>query len=110
LEEKVKVKKKGMVIPKELFMEMVGTYVKMEQILATVESLADEETLKSIEEGKKQVSKGEYVECSINDLEKFLIICPTPKDSLKSFLIERNSRDYCLFSNTVRIPRSRSDR
>lgn len=51
---------------------MVGTYIKMEQILATLETLADEETLKTIEESKKQVTKGEYVECSINDLEKVL--------------------------------------
>jgi hypothetical protein len=72
LEAKVKVKKEGIVIPEELFKEMVGTYLKMEQILATLETLADEETLKAIEESKKKVAKGEYIECSINDLEKVL--------------------------------------
>ena len=72
LEAKVKVTKDGIVIPEDLFREMVGTYVKVEQILATLETLADKETLKSIEESKKQVAKGEFVECSINDLEKVL--------------------------------------
>jgi len=72
LEAKVKVKEEGIVIPKKLFKEMVGTYIKMEQIHATLETLADKETLTAIEESKKQVAKGEYVECSINDLEKVL--------------------------------------
>jgi len=72
LETKVKIKEEGIVIPKKLFKEMVGTYIKMEQILATLETLADKETLKAIEESKKQVAKSEYVECSINDLEKIL--------------------------------------
>jgi hypothetical protein len=72
LEGKVKIKEEGIVIPKKLFREIVGTYIKMEQILATLETLADKETLTAIEESKKQVAKGEYVECSINDLEKVL--------------------------------------
>ena len=72
MEAKVKIKEEGIVIPKELFKEMVGTYIKMEQILATLGTLADKETLTAIEESKKQVAKGEYVECSINDLEKVL--------------------------------------
>ena len=72
LEAKVKVTKDGIVIPKDLFEEMVGTYVKVEQILTTIETLADKETLKSIAESKKQVAKGEFIDCSINDLEKVL--------------------------------------
>ena len=72
MEAKVKIKDEGIVIPKELFKEIVGTYIKMEQILATLETLADKETLTAIEESKKQVAKSEYVECSINDLEKVL--------------------------------------
>ena len=72
MEAKVKIKEEGIVIPKKLFKEIVGTYIKMEQILATLETLADKETLKAIKESKKQVAKGEYVECSINDLEKVL--------------------------------------
>ena len=73
MEAKVKVKEEeGIVIPKKLFKEMVGTYIKMEQILATLETLANKETLKTIKESKKQVSKDQYVERSINDLEKVL--------------------------------------
>jgi hypothetical protein len=72
MEAKVKIKEEGIVIPKKLFKEMIGTYIKMEQILATLETLADKETLTAIEESKKKVAKGEYVECSINDLEKVL--------------------------------------
>jgi hypothetical protein len=72
LEAKVKIKEEGIVIPKELFKEMVGTYIKIEQILATLETLGDKEKLTAIEESKKQVAKGEYVGCSINDLEKVL--------------------------------------
>ena len=72
LETKVKVTKEGILIPEELFKEMMGTYVKMEQILETLETLADEETLRTIEKSKEQVAKGEYIECSANDLEKVL--------------------------------------
>ena len=71
-EIKVKVTKEGILIPEELFKEMVSAYAKTEQILATLETLADEKALKTIEKSRKQVAKGEYVECSINDLEKVL--------------------------------------
>ena len=40
---KVKVTREGILIPEELFREMMGAYVKMEQVLATLETLADEE-------------------------------------------------------------------
>jgi len=69
---KVKVTREGILIPEELFKEMMSAYVKVEQILATLETLADEEALKTIERSKEEVAKGEYVECSINDLEKVL--------------------------------------
>jgi len=72
LETKVKVTKEGILIPEALFKEMLGTYVKMEQILETLETLADEDALKTIEKSKEQVAKGEFVECSITDLEKVL--------------------------------------
>lgn len=50
----------------------MSAYVKGEQILATLETLADEEALKAIERSREEVAKGEYAECSINDLEKVL--------------------------------------
>lgn len=72
MEEKVKATKEGILIPEELFKEMISAYVKVEQILATLETLADEETLKTIEKSREEVAKGEYVECSINELETVL--------------------------------------
>jgi hypothetical protein len=69
---KVKVTREGVLIPEELFREMMGAYVKMEQVLATLETLADEEALKAIEKSRKDVARGEYVECSIDDLERVL--------------------------------------
>ena len=69
---KVKVTREGILIPEELFREMMGAYVKMEQVLATLETLADEEALKAIEKSRKDVAEGEYVECSIDDLERVL--------------------------------------
>jgi hypothetical protein len=72
VEEKVKATKEGILIPEELFKEMISAYVKVEQILATLETLADEETLKTIEKSREEVAKGEYVECSINELETVL--------------------------------------
>jgi hypothetical protein len=69
---KVKVTREGIIIPEELFKEMMSAYVKVEQILATLETLADEEALRTIERSREEVVKGKYVECSINDLEKVL--------------------------------------
>ena len=67
---KVRVTGEGILVPEELFREMVSAYVKVEQILATLETLADEEALKAIEESREEVVKGEYVECSVNELKK----------------------------------------
>jgi hypothetical protein len=69
---KVKVTREGVLIPEELFREMMGAYIKMEQVLATLETLADEEALKAIEKSRKDVAEGEYVECSIDDLKRVL--------------------------------------
>ncbi len=69
---KVKVSREGVLIPEELFREMMSAYVKMEQVLATLETLADEEALKAIEESREEVARGEYVECSVDDLERVL--------------------------------------
>jgi len=69
---KVEVSRKGVLVPEELFREMIRTYIEMEQVLATLETLADEEALKTIEKSRKDVAEGEYVECAIDDLEKVL--------------------------------------
>jgi hypothetical protein len=69
---RVKVSREDVLIPEELFREMMSAYVKMEQILVTLETLVDKEALKAIEESKEAVAKGEYVECSVDDLERVL--------------------------------------
>ena len=69
---KVKVTREGILIPEELFTEIMSAYVKMEQVLATLETLADEEALKTIAKSREEVAKGEYVECAMDDLEKVL--------------------------------------
>ena len=69
---KVKVSREGVLIPEELFREMMSAYVKMEQVLATLETLADAGALKAIEESREEVARGEYVECSVDDLERVL--------------------------------------
>ena len=69
---KVKVSREGVLIPEELFREMMSAYVKMEQVLATLETLADKEALKAIEESREEVARGECVECSVDDLERVL--------------------------------------
>jgi len=69
---KVKVTRKGIFIPEELFREMMSAYVMVERILATLETLADEGALKTIERSREEVAKGEFVECSMDDLEKVL--------------------------------------
>jgi hypothetical protein len=72
VDAKVKVTGEGVYIPEELFKEMISAYVKVEQVLATLETLEDEEALKTIEKSREEVAKGEYVECSIDDLERVL--------------------------------------
>ncbi|MEM3531478.1 MAG: hypothetical protein QXD42_06790 [Nitrososphaerales archaeon] len=72
MDVKVKVTKDGILIPEELLKEMMSTYLKVEQILATLDTIIDKEALKAIEKSREEVAKGEYVECSIDDLEKVL--------------------------------------
>ena len=72
MDVKVKVTREGILIPEELFREMMSAYVKVEQILATLETLADEEALKTLAKRREEVARGEYVECPIDDLEKVL--------------------------------------
>ncbi len=50
----------------------MSAYFRVERILATVETLADKEALRTIQKSREEVAKGEYVECSMEDLEKVL--------------------------------------
>ena len=68
----VKVTKEGVLVPEQLFEEMMSAYVKVEQVLATLEELADPDALKAIEKSRKQIAEGEYTECILSDVEKVL--------------------------------------
>ncbi|RSN75299.1 hypothetical protein D6D85_06625 [Candidatus Methanodesulfokora washburnensis] len=68
----MKTTRKGVLIPEELFKEMIGVFTRIEQILATLETLADEDTLEIIKRSREEIAKGRYVECSIEDLERVL--------------------------------------
>ena len=67
---KVRVTDEGILVPMELFREMVSAYVRVEQILATLETLADEGALKAIEESRKEVARCDCVDCEVDDLKK----------------------------------------
>jgi hypothetical protein len=49
----------------------MGTYIKMEQILATLETLADKEKLTAIKESKKQVAKENTSSARLMTWKKF---------------------------------------
>ena len=53
---KVRVTREGVLIPEELFREMMGAIVEMERVLATLETLADKEALKAIEESREEAN------------------------------------------------------
>lgn len=72
MELNVKVTSEGVLIPKELFKEIMEAYAKMEQVLATLEILSDGEALKAIKESREEIARGEYVECPMEDLENIL--------------------------------------
>ncbi|MCK4730015.1 MAG: hypothetical protein KAT28_01730 [Candidatus Aenigmarchaeota archaeon] len=46
----------------------------MESVISTIEILADKECMKSIEQNKKDLAEGRYIEGRIEDLDKTLRI------------------------------------
>lgn len=63
---------KGILIPTEMFKKMLNTYYTMEQIIATLETMADKETMKAIKKSKQEIQKGKFVECEIDEVSKVL--------------------------------------
>jgi len=51
-------------IPKDLFEDMLSSYHKMEQIIATLEVSLDKETMDSIKRSKINMENGDFVDCS----------------------------------------------
>ena len=68
----IKVVGDEVVIPKKLFEEMIDAYVRMEQVLATLEILADREALETIRKSRREIVEGKYIEATINDVERVL--------------------------------------
>jgi hypothetical protein len=59
-------------LPRKTFVEMIETFNKMESLMATMEILADKKTMKDLEESKKDLAEGRFVEGEAEDLDKFM--------------------------------------
>ena len=59
-------------IPKDLFEDMLSSYHKMEQIMATLEVSLDKETIDSIKRSKIDVENGDFVDCFFDDINDLL--------------------------------------
>jgi len=60
------------VIPKEALNQILDAFEKKEAAMSTLEILADEDTMKSIEKSRKDIKQGHFVDGSVHDLEKVL--------------------------------------
>ena len=61
------------VVPKELLRELILELSKVEEVLATLEELLNEEGLRRIREAEEEYRKGEYVVIeSSKEVEKLL--------------------------------------
>ncbi|MCG7849748.1 MAG: hypothetical protein MIO93_11310 [ANME-2 cluster archaeon] len=68
----VQVKKEGVLIPKDMFNDMIASYQKLDQIMSTIEIMLDKETMESIQKSKQQIENGEFVECTLEEVDKIL--------------------------------------
>ncbi len=68
----VQVKKEGVLIPKDMFDDMIASYQKLDQIMSTIEIMLDKETMESIQKSKQQIENGEFVECTLEEVDKIL--------------------------------------
>jgi hypothetical protein len=59
-------------IPKDLFEDMLSSYHKMEQIMATLEVSLDKETMDSIKRSKVDMENGDFVDCSFDEINDVL--------------------------------------
>jgi hypothetical protein len=46
---------------------MMSAHIRIEQVLATLETRANKEASKTIEKSREETAKGEYIECSIDE-------------------------------------------
>ena len=59
-------------IPRDLFEDMLSSYYKMEQIMATLEVSLDKETMDSIKRSKVDMENGDFVDCSFDEINDVL--------------------------------------
>lgn len=60
------------VIPKEILNQILDAFEKMESAMSTLEILADEDAMSSIDKSRKDIKNGHFVDGSVHDLEKVL--------------------------------------
>jgi hypothetical protein len=51
---------------------MIASYQKLDQIMSTIEIMLDKETMESIQKSKQQIENGEFVECTLEEVDKIL--------------------------------------
>ncbi len=59
-------------IPVDLFEDMMSSYQKMEQIMSTLEVLLDQKAMDSIKKSKEDIEKGNFVDCSLDEIDGLL--------------------------------------
>jgi hypothetical protein len=59
-------------LPRKTFVEMIETFEKMESLIATMEILADKETMKNLKESREDIKNGRFLDCKPEDLEKIM--------------------------------------
>ena len=62
----------NVVIPKEILNQILDAFEKMESAMSTLEILADEDAMSSIDKSRKDIKNGHFVDGSVHDLEKVL--------------------------------------
>jgi len=66
----LKARRRGEVsVPEPLWREIVDAYARVERVMATLEEPG---VLKALEESRRMLACGEYVECSIDEVDRVL--------------------------------------
>jgi len=66
----LKARRRGEVsVPEPLWREIVDAYARVERVMATLEEPG---VLEALEESRRMLAGGEYVECSIDEVDKVL--------------------------------------
>ena len=59
-------------IPRKIVEEIYDTHEKINQILETLEVLMDEETLKRLKKGEKELKTGDYIDAKPEEIAELL--------------------------------------